>query len=151
MQLAAQDISQLTYPSRQHCARAKCQVKPLIRTPRDARVTRAAPRSPASQVLRAPLAARLQFLCAVQETGRLPRASLCAGAAPAGTYCLCVTREPDRMDRARQLSAESAASGDPTSWFERLYEAGEAGTAVVPWVQGVPNESLVGWAADRRV
>jgi len=27
---------------------------------------------------------------------------------------------------------------------------GAAGTAVVPWVQGVPNESLVQWAAGRR-
>jgi SAM-dependent methyltransferase len=54
------------------------------------------------------------------------------------------------MDRARQLSAESVRSGDPTGWFERLYEEGEAGTAIVPWVQGVPNESLVEWAAGRR-
>jgi SAM-dependent methyltransferase len=53
------------------------------------------------------------------------------------------------MDRARQLSAESIASGDPTSWFERLYEEGESGTAIVPWVQGVPNESLVEWAAGK--
>ncbi len=53
------------------------------------------------------------------------------------------------MDRARQLSADSVASGDPTSWFERLYAEGEAGAAVVPWVQGVPNESLIEWAAGR--
>jgi SAM-dependent methyltransferase len=51
------------------------------------------------------------------------------------------------MYRARQLSAESVAGGDPTSWFERLYAEGAAGRAVVPWVLGVPNESLVEWAA----
>jgi hypothetical protein len=32
------------------------------------------------------------------------------------------------MDRARQLSAESVAEGDPTGWFERLYAEGRAGT-----------------------
>ncbi len=51
------------------------------------------------------------------------------------------------MDRARQLSAEYVASGDPTGWFDRLYTEGRAGTAIVPWVRGVPNESLVQWAA----
>jgi SAM-dependent methyltransferase len=51
------------------------------------------------------------------------------------------------MYRARQLSAESVAGGDPTGWFERLYAEGAAGDAVVPWVLGVPNESLLEWAA----
>jgi SAM-dependent methyltransferase len=51
------------------------------------------------------------------------------------------------MYRARQLSAESVAGSDPTGWFERLYAEGVAGRAVVPWVLGVPNESLVEWAA----
>ena len=51
------------------------------------------------------------------------------------------------MDRARQLSAESVAQGDPTGWFERLYEEGQAGAAIVPWVRGVPSDTLVEWAA----
>src|SRR5262249_37642966 len=51
-----------------------------------------------------------------------------------------------RMDRARQLSAESVAQGDPMGWFERLYEEGQAGAAIVPWVRGVPSDSLVEWA-----
>jgi SAM-dependent methyltransferase len=50
------------------------------------------------------------------------------------------------MFRARQLAAASAG-GDETGWFEQLYAEGEAGTAVVPWVLGEPNESLVEWAA----
>jgi SAM-dependent methyltransferase len=51
------------------------------------------------------------------------------------------------MFRARQLAAAFVADGDVTGWFERLYAEGEAGTAVVPWVLGEPNESLVEWAA----
>lgn len=51
------------------------------------------------------------------------------------------------MFRARQLAAASARGGDETGWFEQLYAEGEAGTAIVPWVLGEPNESLVEWAA----
>jgi SAM-dependent methyltransferase len=54
------------------------------------------------------------------------------------------------MDRARQLSAEFVSDGDPTGWFDRLYIEGQAGTAIVPWVQGTPNESLVEWAAGQQ-
>jgi SAM-dependent methyltransferase len=53
------------------------------------------------------------------------------------------------MDRARQLSAQYVADGDPTGWFERLYTEGRAGTAIVPWVRGMPNPILVEWAAGR--
>jgi SAM-dependent methyltransferase len=53
------------------------------------------------------------------------------------------------MDRARQLSAEFTADGDPTGWFDRLYTEGQAGTAIVPWVRGAPNQSLVEWAGRR--
>ena len=51
------------------------------------------------------------------------------------------------MFRARQLAAASATGGDETGWFEQLYAEGEAGNAIVPWVLGEPNESLVEWAA----
>ena len=57
--------------------------------------------------------------------------------------------EPDRMDRARQLSAQYVANGDPTGWFEQLYVEGRAGAAIVPWVRGMPNDILVDWAAGR--
>jgi SAM-dependent methyltransferase len=50
------------------------------------------------------------------------------------------------MSRARDLSAEFVAAGDPTGWFEKLYEEGEAGDSVVPWLQDFPNPSLVEWA-----
>lgn len=50
------------------------------------------------------------------------------------------------MSRARDLSAEFVAAGDPTGWFEKLYEEGEAGASVVPWVQGFANPSLTEWA-----
>jgi SAM-dependent methyltransferase len=60
-----------------------------------------------------------------------------------------VAPEQDRMFRARQLAAASVAGGDDTGWFEKLYAEGEAGTSVVPWVLGEPNESLVEWAAGR--
>jgi len=51
--------------------------------------------------------------------------------------------------RARQLAAEAAAAGDETGWFEKLYSEAEAGVAVVPWTDGVPNPHLVEWLADR--
>jgi 2-polyprenyl-3-methyl-5-hydroxy-6-metoxy-1,4-benzoquinol methylase len=51
------------------------------------------------------------------------------------------------MSRARQLSAESIAGGDPTGWFERLYTEGEAGESVVPWILGTTNPVLADWAA----
>jgi len=53
------------------------------------------------------------------------------------------------MSRARQLSAESIAGGDPTGWFEQLYTEGEAGESVVPWIQGTTNPVLADWAAGR--
>jgi hypothetical protein len=37
-------------------------------------------------------------------------------------------RTPDRR-RLRQLAAEYLAEGDPTGWFERLYEEAEEGKA----------------------
>jgi 2-polyprenyl-3-methyl-5-hydroxy-6-metoxy-1,4-benzoquinol methylase len=51
--------------------------------------------------------------------------------------------------RARQLAAEAAAAGDETGWFEKLYSEAEAGVAVVPWTDGVPNPHLVEWLTTR--
>lgn len=53
------------------------------------------------------------------------------------------------MFRARQLSAESIADGDPTGWFERLYTEGEAGQSVVPWNREAANPVLAAWADGR--
>jgi SAM-dependent methyltransferase len=48
---------------------------------------------------------------------------------------------------AGRLAGESLENDDPTGWFERLYEAADAGRAQVPWDREVPNQLLVDWAA----
>lgn len=45
--------------------------------------------------------------------------------------------------RARQLAAEFNRAGDPTGWFEKLYQEAEAGTSAVPWVDLRPNVNLL--------
>jgi len=50
--------------------------------------------------------------------------------------------------RARQLAAEFHRKGDPTGWFEALYQEGEAGKSVVPWANLCPNPRLLDfWSA----
>ena len=53
--------------------------------------------------------------------------------------------EPNRI-RARELAAESLKSGDPTGWFERLYQEHERGEKVVPWADGGVNPNLLEFA-----
>jgi len=60
-----------------------------------------------------------------------------------------VTGPDDKRARARELAAESLAGGDATGWVERLYAEAEAGEAVVPWADLVPNPHLVSWWDDR--
>jgi SAM-dependent methyltransferase len=50
--------------------------------------------------------------------------------------------EPNRV-RARELAAESRRAGDPTGWFEQLYQEHEQGQKVVPWADLVPNPNLL--------
>jgi SAM-dependent methyltransferase len=45
--------------------------------------------------------------------------------------------------RARQLAAEFLRKGDPTGWFEPLYQEGEAGKSTVPWANLCPNPFLL--------
>ncbi len=45
--------------------------------------------------------------------------------------------------RARELAAEFHRKGDPTGWFEALYQEGEAGKSTVPWVNLCPNPHLL--------
>jgi SAM-dependent methyltransferase len=45
--------------------------------------------------------------------------------------------------RARELAAEFHQKGDPTGWFEQLYQEGEAGKSVVPWADLQPNRHLL--------
>jgi SAM-dependent methyltransferase len=47
--------------------------------------------------------------------------------------------------RARALARDSIARGDAVAWFEDLYREADAGTAVVPWADLVPNPHLVAW------
>jgi SAM-dependent methyltransferase len=50
--------------------------------------------------------------------------------------------EPNRV-RARELAAESRRSGDPTGWFEQLYQEHEQGQKVVPWADLGVNPNLL--------
>jgi SAM-dependent methyltransferase len=45
--------------------------------------------------------------------------------------------------RARELAAEFNRKGDPTGWFELLYQEGEAGKSTVPWANLRPNPRLL--------
>ena len=45
--------------------------------------------------------------------------------------------------RARQLAVEFIRKGDPTGWFETLYQEGEAGKSTVPWANLCPNPFLL--------
>ncbi len=50
--------------------------------------------------------------------------------------------------RARELAAEFHRKGDPTGWFEPLYQEGEAGKSTVPWANLCPNPRLLDfWTA----
>jgi SAM-dependent methyltransferase len=50
--------------------------------------------------------------------------------------------------RARELAAEYSRKGDPTGWFEPLYQEGEAGKSTVPWANLCPNPHLLDfWSA----
>jgi len=54
---------------------------------------------------------------------------------------------PDRA-RARELASEFNRKGDPTGWFEQLYQEGEAGKSAVPWASLRPNPRLLHfWSA----
>jgi SAM-dependent methyltransferase len=48
----------------------------------------------------------------------------------------------DKRARARELAAEYVAKGDPTGWFEVLYQEGEQGKSIVPWADHKANFHL---------
>ena len=50
---------------------------------------------------------------------------------------------------ASRLAAAAYARGEPTVWFEALYEEAVQGRAIVPWDSADPNSFLVEWAAGR--
>jgi SAM-dependent methyltransferase len=45
--------------------------------------------------------------------------------------------------RARELAAEFNSKGDPTGWFEPLYQEREAGKGTVPWANLCSNPHLL--------
>ena len=47
--------------------------------------------------------------------------------------------------RARALAHAAIQRDRPLDWFEELYREADAGTAVVPWADLVPNPHLVEW------
>lgn len=49
------------------------------------------------------------------------------------------------MTDVERLVQEALASGDPTSWFDRLYEAAAGDASVVPWAGLAPHPALVAW------
>ena len=51
---------------------------------------------------------------------------------------------PDRT-RARELAAQFLRKGDPTGWFEALYQEAAAGKTVVPWADLSPTPYLLGF------
>jgi SAM-dependent methyltransferase len=57
-------------------------------------------------------------------------------------YSIIRMSEPNRT-RARELAAESRLSGDPTGWFEQLYQEHEQGQKVVPWADLKVNPDLL--------
>jgi SAM-dependent methyltransferase len=48
----------------------------------------------------------------------------------------------DKRTRARELATEFAGKGDPTGWFEVLYQEGEQGKSIVPWADHKANLHL---------
>jgi SAM-dependent methyltransferase len=45
----------------------------------------------------------------------------------------------------REVAAAAHARGDATGWFDALYREAQAGSAVVPWDDRLPNAFLVDW------
>lgn len=43
------------------------------------------------------------------------------------------------------------AVGDPTGWFDRLYQAGTTGEVKMPWDRTAPHWTLEQWATSRRL
>ncbi|WHT21803.1 methyltransferase domain-containing protein [Crossiella sp. CA-258035] len=48
---------------------------------------------------------------------------------------------------AGRLAHEALAEGDPTAWFDRLYQAGADGGVDMPWDRQAPQPLLAAWAA----
>ncbi|MFT5222940.1 MAG: hypothetical protein ACI867_001250, partial [Glaciecola sp.] len=43
------------------------------------------------------------------------------------------------------LVAKAMSAGDPTAWFDELYEAAEGNARNVPWAGLAPHPALTSW------
>ncbi|MFW5473599.1 class I SAM-dependent methyltransferase [Knoellia sp. CPCC 206450] len=60
--------------------------------------------------------------------------------------------EPRRWQQeADRLAQASIERGDPTSWFEELYAAGEAGEVTMAWDHDDPQPLLAAWLREHGV
>ncbi|WP_265442726.1 class I SAM-dependent methyltransferase [Flexivirga meconopsidis] len=57
---------------------------------------------------------------------------------------------PDQDEATLRLAHDAVAAGNPTGWFEPLYDAAGRGEAVVPWDRGGPHPMLLDWAQEQR-
>lgn len=59
--------------------------------------------------------------------------------------------ERDWDVRAGELSREAIANREPTTWFDRLYRAGESGEVSMPWDRDEPQVLLREWVEQHDV
>ena len=59
--------------------------------------------------------------------------------------------ERDWDVRAGELSREAISNGEPTTWFDRLYRAGETGEVSMPWDRDEPQVLLREWVEQHDV
>ena len=48
-------------------------------------------------------------------------------------------------DHVRKLAEQSVHGGEPTAWFEALYQSAAGDTSVIPWADQRPNPNLLQW------
>ncbi|KNX36935.1 class I SAM-dependent methyltransferase [Luteipulveratus halotolerans] len=53
------------------------------------------------------------------------------------------------QQQADEWAREAVAAGEPTAWFDRLYEAGRSGEVTMPWDHDDPHPVLAAWSSGR--
>lgn len=76
---------------------------------------------------------------------RLPGVRSCRLSTGLFVFSLVRMADPDRT-RARELAAEFLRAGDPTGWFEPLYQEYEQGRKVISWADFGANPNLLEFA-----
>ncbi|MFO0664720.1 MAG: class I SAM-dependent methyltransferase [Polyangiaceae bacterium] len=54
-------------------------------------------------------------------------------------------------ERVRTMAHEAIARGEPTAWFERLYQEAAGDPTKVPWADLRPNHRLIEWCMHNQV